>query len=423
VARPSRHLRGRAALGGLALLTGSTSLALVAGGGAGAAAAGPHARLGAVKPDISYFAGKTITFEVGSKPGGSGDDYVRPIGPLIASYLHCSVNIVDNSSGADLAAQNAVATSTPDGLTIGELNIGSNYDNDVSNIPGLAFTMNKIDIIAGAAVGGSPTIVASPRSAIKNVNEFVDSRATSKILDVTPGGVDLDLRVFLGAYRVNSQLVLGYTSGSVLAAGFQRGDAPFAAQGVPALGTLIGAGLANPLVLFSTVPYPKGLAEYAQMKSVPTLKRYAASHPPTTRAGRVALDERLSVLATPAYGFFAPQNTPPKILAALTAAFHSALLQASTKAAYEAFALSPGYTPPTSWLRTSAPTRPTSRCSRSSSRSRASPSSPPSAARGDAADFDRAGTSTGQQFSTGQQGRDDDDGSARRHRRRGAHAP
>ncbi len=341
----------RTSLGRRGLLVGLASttaaLGLLVGPSLAAAASSSRAPAAStVKPDLAYFAGKTITLEVGSKPGGSGDDYVRPIAPLIASYLHCNVNIIDNSSGADIAAQNQVASSVPNGLTIGELNIGSNYDNDVANLPGLSFTMGQVDIIAGAASGGAATIVASPDSAIKNINEFVNSKSTSRVLDVTPGGVDLDLRVFLGAYRVNSELLFGYNSGSVLASGFQRGDAPFAAQGVPALGSLIGADLARPLLLFSTVPYAHGLLDYAQMAGVPTLAKYAVSHPPTTRSGRKALQELLSVLSTPSYGFFAPAKTPPRILAALTAAMRSALLQHSTEAQYEAFALNPGYTPP-----------------------------------------------------------------------------
>ena len=73
---------------GMLGLAGVATLQLTTTSGAAASAhiARPAAKA-ALKPELAYFAGKTITFINGSSPESGGDSYARPIAPYIAQYL------------------------------------------------------------------------------------------------------------------------------------------------------------------------------------------------------------------------------------------------------------------------------------------------------------------------------------------------
>jgi tripartite-type tricarboxylate transporter receptor subunit TctC len=65
-----------------------------------------------------YYKGRTVSFVVGSGPGGGNDSHARLLAPHLGAALGASV-VVENRPGAGgLLALNQVYGAAPDGLTI-----------------------------------------------------------------------------------------------------------------------------------------------------------------------------------------------------------------------------------------------------------------------------------------------------------------
>src|SRR5262249_20103664 len=114
------------------------------------ASTAPHAQQSAaktVKPDIGYFAGKTISYIVPTAVGAGSYSTAVLFSPYMASYLHANINISSNAGGGGYAGQDVVAASTPDGLTIGTLSLNTDVSADIVNAPNINFSLQKIKII------------------------------------------------------------------------------------------------------------------------------------------------------------------------------------------------------------------------------------------------------------------------------------
>lgn len=287
-----------------------------------------------VVADTAYFAGKTITFIDGSSPGSGGDTYVRNIAPLVGAYLHCVVHVVNLTGTGSILAQDTVANSTPNGLTIGELTIATNLIAGTLNVQGPTFSMQKVPIIAGIqGTTGSP-LVAAPGNPLRNFHEFVSSRAIKKVMGIAGSASNLELDAVLDAYGTPYQFVSGYSTTALVANGFLRGDEPFAVTGATSLLPFIQQGTAQPLALFAGSPWPKTLPGYAQLKNVPDVTQYAAKYPPKTKKGKTYIAEVIRLFDAPTYGYFAPPGTPRNLVLALTDAVRSALAQPGVKAEF-----------------------------------------------------------------------------------------
>lgn len=299
------------------------------------------------KPDFNYFVGKTIDFVSPGAPGGSYDDLARILAPAIASYLHCTVNVTDISTGSSIAGQNAVALAAPNGLTIGELNSAGDIENFVDGSSGLAFSFKKQEYIAGV-----PEVnivwMANPSSPYTSITQIIKPRGSLKILDVTSGYQDLLDRVLLGAYGVpSSDLITGFNGSPALLAGFMNNDGPIANIGLQAVEPIIAGGLARPLML--TLPMEPGALGYAVLHKLklPTYATILNEYPPKTAAGRNALKELVSISVNAGQIVFAPSGTPKNLVLALNAAVRSALNQKSVKAEEDNDGLQTGYISPT----------------------------------------------------------------------------
>lgn len=283
---------------------------------------------GAVAPDLSFFRGKTITFIAPDKPGGSFDEWSRLLAPAMAQYLHATVNVENVPPGNTIVGQNQLAASSPDGLTIGWLNVGEDVADVVKGVGGINFSLSKVGIV-GAPGFGQMVLVATPSSPYKSFAQLQKATGPVTALDVTKGTGDTVERVLLGAYGINSKIITGYTSSKDLAAGFLRGDGQIAEEELVVFQNAIASGKAVPL--WVSEPVPPQNPVYSQMKSVPTLAQLIQNSPPKGQQQASAIKVLQSITQV-AQVVAAPPGVAPSRLAALEAAMKYAMGQSSVKA-------------------------------------------------------------------------------------------
>ncbi|HVB04963.1 MAG TPA: hypothetical protein VNF07_01780 [Acidimicrobiales bacterium] len=329
----TRRARGGGRLAAAAALFGGAAALLVP-------AAAHASTRPALKPDFGYFAGKTITFIAPAAPGGIFDAIPRTLGPLMASYLHCTVNVVNVPNGNTLPGQDQAASAPANGLTLGVMNILADLENDVKGVASVSFPIKKVGFIGGVPSSDSVWISAPSQASLANFKDVITTTTPFTALDVTSGSVDAQIRVLLGAYGAHVRIVTGYQNAASQVQGFLRGDGPLMAQSNTALEATIESGQARP-ILQSTKPQP-AYSDYKQLKPVPTFASFLASHPPTTAAGRAAMRELITLVASPT-PVFVPAGVPANIRLALTDAMRSALNQRAAQTQEDHFGLPHGF--------------------------------------------------------------------------------
>ena len=90
-----------------------------------------------------YFKGKTITLIAPDAPGGSYDSYARLFAPYVGQELGATINVENVNGAGTLQGSNQMAAATPNGLTIGMVNVGGDIASLVEKQPGQSFTMSK----------------------------------------------------------------------------------------------------------------------------------------------------------------------------------------------------------------------------------------------------------------------------------------
>lgn len=282
---------------------------------------------GSAAPDLAYYKGKTITFIAPDKPGGSFDEWSRLLAPVMGQYLHATVNVENVPPGNTIVGQNQLAASSPDGLTIGWLNIGEDVADSVKGVGGINFSISKVGVV-GAPGFGQMVLVAQPNSPYKTFADLQKASSQVTSLDVTKGTGDTVERVLLGAYGINAKIITGYESSKDLAAGFLRGDGQIAEEELAVFQNAITAGKAIPLWVSESVPSQN--PAYAQVKSVPTLAQLVQSSPPKGQQQASAV-KVLESITKVAQVVAAPPGVAPARLAALQAAMKYAMGQSSVQ--------------------------------------------------------------------------------------------
>jgi tripartite-type tricarboxylate transporter receptor subunit TctC len=280
------------------------------------------------QPDFSYFAGKTITLDASGAVGGTNWTEFNGVESGLASYLHATVNIVDYPTGDSIPGQNAAAGAAPNGLTVGEVGPQGNLIDDITNTPNIDFSMQKIEMI-GSPHAPESIWYAGPGSGITKITQVMKSKTTLSALDLSTGWSDVLTRVFFGIYGADVDVIPGYENTGDLVEGILRGDGQLMVTSLTAALSAAQGGQVKPL-LQATAP-GQGTPLYATMKKIPTITTYAASHKPTTPAGRAGMKELIAMAAAPFISFFVPGGTPEKYVVALTDAFRSVMAQQGPK--------------------------------------------------------------------------------------------
>ena len=322
------------------LLSACSSKGGSSGGGAASAGATAATSAAAVA-DLDFYKGKTITWDVPSAPGASFYTSATILAPLVGKYLGATVNIVSIPAGATVAGQDQAAAGSKDGLTIGTLNVSANVSNTATKTPGINFDMTKVAFISGLPINPD-VFVTSPTSQYQTWDSLAKAAPSVTATDY-PGSIDILEKGIFGAYGIKAKLIAGYADVPSQVAGFLRGDAQFAINQVPGFASSIVAGKAKPLLV--TAPIEPGQAGYAQLKDVPDIATYAAQNPPKTAQGQQAIAAMEALFGVKAVNqvFFAPQGTPPTVVAALSKAFESAQNDPTTTAAFVKANLATGF--------------------------------------------------------------------------------
>jgi tripartite-type tricarboxylate transporter receptor subunit TctC len=292
-------------------------------------------------PDLSYFNGKTITLIAPDNPGGSFDQWGRLVAPAMGKYLHATVNVENIPPGNTVVGQNTLASSQPNGLTIGWLNAIEDVSFKITaGSSGLNF--NPVDEDMIAAPGQNITVwVTDPSSKYSSWKSIVNSKSPVDTLDVTSGTADLYLRAIYGAYGVNAKIITGYESSKLLAAGFLRHDAPVAEEEFTVFADAISSHEARPVLITNAVS--KSDPGTKSLLKVPSIAQMAQEFPPKTAREKAALAELVSLVNLPGNILAAPKGTPAGELAALQAAAKYALTSKSVMQQAATEGLTPGY--------------------------------------------------------------------------------
>jgi len=164
----------------------------------------------AVKPDLEFFKGKTVTFIVATKPGGGYDAYARLVAPYLEKNLPGSTVIVKNVPGAGhIIGANEVYAAKPDGLTIGTFNTALIYS-QIVGVEGIKFDLTKYTWIAKMSSDNRALLVGA-KTPYKSVEDL--TKATKPVLLSSAGiasASHTDALILQEAFGWNIKMVPGY---------------------------------------------------------------------------------------------------------------------------------------------------------------------------------------------------------------------
>jgi tripartite-type tricarboxylate transporter receptor subunit TctC len=274
----------------------------------------------------SYFKGKTITLISPDAPGGSYDSYARLFAPYVAKELGATINVEDVPTAGTVQGSNEMAAASPNGLTIGMVNVGGDIASLVEKQPGQSFNMAKLSWI-GQPAPIPNAIVTQPGSKVTSFDAMLKTSDPVSALDIRNGIGDMLIRVLYGAFGVKYQMDTGFESTSALKQGFIAKDGQTILEAMSTLYPLISGNEAKPLLSVG----PLGLPSYEKaLAGVPTLQSELATKS-LPAAQKSAVTEALT-LSNLSDTFAAPAGLPASDLTALRNAFAKAAANPQLKA-------------------------------------------------------------------------------------------
>jgi tripartite-type tricarboxylate transporter receptor subunit TctC len=314
--RDSRTWRRRGSLAAAAVASVAV-LAACSSAGSGSASGGGGA---------SYFKGKTITLIAPDAPGGSYDSYARLFAPYLGQELGATVNVENVAGAGTLQGSNQMAAASPNGLTIGMVNVGADIASLVEKQPGQSFSMAKLSWLGQPAVIPN-ALVTQPGSPVQSFTALMHSGSTVNVLDIRNGIGDMLNRVVFGAFGINHKLDTGFESTSSLKQGFLAKDGQTILEAMSTLYPLISGHEAKPLLTTGSVTLPS----YEKvLGGVPSLQS-EISQASLSSSQAAAVNEALD-LSDLSDDFAAPPGLPASELAALRQAFGKAAALPALKA-------------------------------------------------------------------------------------------
>jgi tripartite-type tricarboxylate transporter receptor subunit TctC len=276
-----------------------------------------------------YFKGKTITLIAPDAPGGSYDSYARLFAPYLGQELGATINVENVNGAGTLQGSNQMAAASPNGLTIGMVNVGGDIASLVEKQPGQNFTMTKLSWI-GQPAQVPNAIVTQPGSSVPSFSGMLHPSGQVSALDIRNGIGDMLIRVLYGAFGVPYKLDTGFEQTAALKQGFLAKDGQTILEAMSTLYPLISGNEAKPLLVIGPVSLPS----YQKVLSgVPTLQTAMASAHLSASKG-AAVTEALA-LSNLADDFAAPAGLPASELSALRQAFSAAASLPALKAQAE----------------------------------------------------------------------------------------
>lgn len=160
-----------------------------------------------------FFKGKTLRIVVGFAAGGGFDTYSRTIARHLGRHIPGNPTIVvENMTGAGglISANYVYKIAKPDGLTLGNLQVGPLIVAQILKRPGVEFDALKFEYI-GVVVKDNPVCAFTRASGITSMEKWIASKTPVKIGGIAPGSVVYDhIRILQAALGLPIQLVSGY---------------------------------------------------------------------------------------------------------------------------------------------------------------------------------------------------------------------
>ena len=294
---------------------------------------------------LAFYRGQTLTdFDISSVGSAFYDETVA-VQPLVAAYLGATVNVPIYSIGNTIPGQDAMASSVPNGLSFGILNVLNDASLILTNTPGINFNPARLAFLSGTQVNSTP-FITQPSTSFKSFADVLaaNKAGSLKVLTETTGTINTYLRVWFGVEGIKPQWVTGYSSLSQYTAGFVRGDGPLADISLSSSCPLLIGGQAVALAT-NTVP-PVGTNCRKYLAAVPTLKDLYKEYPPTTKAQRNLWQILFALNNDQGYPFATQTGVPAYKVDTLRAALKWAYAQPSFRSQMLANGLNPNYVDP-----------------------------------------------------------------------------
>ncbi len=266
----------------------------------------------------AYFKGKTITLISPDKPGGSYDSYARLFAPYVGQILGAKVNVENIAGAGTVEGTNQMAAASPNGLTIGMVNVGGDIASKVENQPGQTFNMKTMSWI-GQPAQVPNVLISQPGSGPASFSALLHSSKPVTVLDIRNGIGDMLNRVVYGAFNIPHKLATGFQSTASLKQGFLAKDGQAVFEAMSTLYPLISGNQAKPLLVTGAVTIP---SYQKALSGVPTLQA-ELSTVSLSAARKAAVQEALT-LSNLSDDFAAPAGVPASELSALRQAFSKA---------------------------------------------------------------------------------------------------
>lgn len=266
--------------------------------GVASAAPAPRRQQSAVDQGLAFYKGKTLTI---IEPGATGaifDLIARTEAKFLGIYLHATVNVEDMTTGNTITGQDATAGANPNGLTIGELNLGVDASLALTHTPGLNFNPDRLAFISASQPGAS-LMISSKNSPYQSFSALVNAKTPTVLMENT-GTVDVLTASILGILGLHPNYIVGYTSIGSYVQGFVRGDGPIMDTNLASTGELVSQNTAVPLMVTSVPPVGTLYRKYTT--SVPTFAQVEKQYPPKTATEKkewTALDAFYGATSTP----------------------------------------------------------------------------------------------------------------------------
>jgi len=269
--------------------------AIILGGGAACAQTGAE-----------YFDGKTVSYLVGTNPGGVYDTNGRLVAEFMQKHLPGSTFVVRNVPGAgSIVGANTIYASEPDGLTIGTFNTGLIYAQIEGN-PALKLDLTKMSWI-GKVASDPRVIVVSAQSGITSFEQLRTSQEPVKFATCGVGCASMiESTMLVNSFDLPIQIISGY-NGNEDQLAMRRGE----------VSGLLGSR--SEFEQFVAEGHGRFIAQIGGTQTdVPQLAGFATTDVEKSAVSLVASQGELSRLTA------APPGLPPEVLETLRAAYGAA---------------------------------------------------------------------------------------------------
>jgi len=293
-----------------------------------------------------FYRGKTITFIVGNAAGSTPATAMSLIKEPMEKYLGATLNMTFSNAAA-IASEDQVGTALADGLTIGELSLGSALVAEYAGAGAPSFDLTQASFM-GAVVQSPDLLVACANSPIRTIDDLVSGKYPVSMVNQKVANNGLVGSYILNAWDIEDAKWNFYGNSADQTAGCARGDGNVSVGNVgawmDASGAQVTPGL-TPLLLLGSVD---GFASEDSLEGVPTLDEYVAKNPPKTDRGKqaVALLQAMFTQTAPSFVIFGPPGIDDGYRQLIADAMRSAMADPEVQAKYKAVQTPPIYVAP-----------------------------------------------------------------------------